>query len=455
MSARERSGLERVLSIVTELRPGEGITALLLALNVFVLLTAYYVIKPVREALILAMESGAQYKSYMSAGIALGLLVVVPMYSRYASRVRRNRLVVGVTLFFVSHLAIFYVASQFTWTQSFLGLLFYLWVGIFNMMVVAQFWAFANDVYAEAEGKRIFPLIGLGASIGAAIGSFVSGQLIRVLGTYPMLLVAGLLLSGCALLTHVVHVRESGRPNSAYGVEEEKTDAKPSAPKGAFAMVLSSRYLILLALFSFIFTFVNTNGEFMLSLLISNTADGLVEAGKIAADAKGQYIGAQYSDFFFYVNILGVLMQMLVVSRLVKYFGLGPSFFILPVIAFLDATAVAILPILTILYVGKILENATDYSLNNTLRNMLWLPTTREMKYRAKQAVDTFCVRMGDVSSAVLVFLGSNLLAFDVRSYALSNVALVGVWLALAWFIVREYHRMTGEKQANSPLMEH
>jgi AAA family ATP:ADP antiporter len=113
----------------------------------------------------------------------------------------------------------------------------------------------------------------------------------------------------------------------------------------------------------------------------------------------------------------------------------------LPVISLSSALCVAFAPVLGVIFVGKLLENSTDYSLNNTLRQMLWLPTTREMKYKAKQAVDTFFVRMGDVASGGWVALAISVLGFGVRGFALGNVVLVGVWLWLAVAIVRAQGR--------------
>ena len=485
----DKSPLEAFLGIFTDVRAGEGPTALLLTLNVFLLLTAYYFIKPVREALVLAMESGAEYKSYMGGAIAIALLFAVPAYSRVASKLPRNRLVVGVTLFFVSHLVVFYVLSNIAAVrQGYFGLIFYLWVGIFNMMVVAQFWAFANDIYTEERGKRLFPLIGIGASVGAAAGSKIAEVLIEPLGVYQMLLLAGGLLAGCAVLTQIVHVRETRRAEAAPAADGEGAPAEPKDDSlekdksGAFKMVFQHRYLTLIAVFSLVFTFVNTNGEYMLGKLISaeaaeeaagqiSEADAKAwlqkgdneaiargyyadhkgdfegqgfEAARVPAAAKAlakertkKLIGTKFSSFFFYVNVLGVLLQALVVSRLVKYAGFKVSFFILPVIAFADALAMTIVPVLAVLRIGKTAENATDYSLNNTLRNMLWLPTTKAMKYKAKQAVDTFFVRMGDVSSALLVGLGA-LLSWQVRAFAISNLVLVVLWLAVAAAIIRE-----------------
>ena len=205
-----RSPLERALGIVTEVKAGEGVTALLLTFNVFLLLTAYYVIKPVREGLVLAMKSGAEYKSYLSAAIAVALLVAVPAYARVANRLPKNKLVAGVTLFFASHLVVFWGLSKIPSAEQNLGLVFYVWVGIFNMMVVAQFWAFANDLYTPEQGKRLFALVGIGASVGAALGAYVTSFLKDTLGLgiYELLLVSGVLLVGCAALTQMAHARE-------------------------------------------------------------------------------------------------------------------------------------------------------------------------------------------------------------------------------------------------------
>ena len=451
---KEKTWLERTLGLVTEVRSGEAGTALLLTANVFLLLTAYYVIKPVREGLILELESGAEYKSYMGGVIAISLLVLVPLYAKFASRVSRGKLVVGVTLFFATHLLLFYFGSFVPTIRANLGLVFYLWVGVFNMMLVAQFWAFANDIYNEESGKRLFPLVGIGASLGAALGSRVAGALAIPLGRYPLLVISAALLSVCAVLFYVVNRRES-QPNTEKATAVENAAALDAAPKaaedknsGAFALVWNHKYLRLLAAFSMVFTVVNTNGEFLLSKLFKATATEALAAGEITEAAIGDFITAQFGDFFFAVNVGGVLMQTFVVSRIVKYGGLRVAFFVLPLIALMGSLAFAVVPILMVLRSLKVMENATDYSLNNTVRNMLWLPTTKEMKYRAKQAVDTFFVRMGDVLSTVCVLVLSTWLGFELRAFAVVNGLIVVVWLVLAYAIVKENRRLSSSSGA-------
>src|SRR5438477_8557210 len=170
-------------------------------MNIFILLTAYYIIKPVREALILS-GPGAEIKSYAGAGQALLLLLIVPLYSLIASRVNRLRLINGVIAFFISNLVIFYLLGQM---KVPLGVVFFLWVGLFNMIVVAQFWSFANDVYTQEQGRRLFAIVGIGSSLGAIFGAQIAQWLFRPLGAYPMMLVTAALLGVCRILTNGVH----------------------------------------------------------------------------------------------------------------------------------------------------------------------------------------------------------------------------------------------------------
>lgn len=469
---QERTALEKALAVVTDVKPGEGLTAILLTLNVFLLLTAYYVIKPVREGLILAMEGGAEKKSYVSGAIAITLLFAVPAYGKVKDKVAKNKLVVGVTLFFASHLILFFLLSH-TPLKSELGLVFFTWVGVFNMMVVAQFWAFANDIYTQEQGKRLFAIVGIGASLGGAVGAYITRFLSKTLGlgVFPMLLVAAGILAVSAFISQTVHVREKRirEENDHLTAQKEKEEeAKEAAekkaeaqPQGGFTLVLRNRYLLLLAGFSLVFTIVDTNGEFILSSLAKEAAKAAAVAEHVPdaemADFVENHIASFYGSFFLWVNIIGLSIQTFLVSRIVKYGGLKVAFFVYPVIALVSSLNNVVTPhLVNVARIDayrptKTLENATDYSLNNTVRNMLWLPTTTEMKFKAKQVVDSFLVRMGDVGSAALVFVFARTLAWPVVRFSMINVVLVVIWLLLAVGIVRENAKLTDEKKDAPP----
>ncbi|HEU4724792.1 MAG TPA: translocase [Candidatus Eisenbacteria bacterium] len=490
---RKPSAVDRALRIFTDVRPGESGTALLLTLNVFLLLTAYYVIKPVREALILS-GGGAEVKSYAAAGQALLLLGAVPLYSSLAGRLPRRRLINIVTLFFTGCLVAFYLLAQLKLP---LGVVFFLWVGIFNLMVVAQFWSFANDVYTTDEGKRLFPIVAFGASAGAVLGSYMTGQLIGPLGVYQLLLVAAGLLVAGLVVTNSVDARERRRTEAARGLEES-TAALPAATKevrlesgefkladlrkelesskpgaapppaltpapapapsdgrlaaggNAFKLVLGNRYLLLIALLMLFLNWVNTTGEYILGRTVAKAAADAVAAGTAGGLDEKAFIGKFYSDFFSVVNLAGLLLQLFAVSRILKFAGVRVAILVLPAIALVGYGILAFVPILAAVRWAKTAENATDYSLQNTVRNVLFLPTTREEKYKAKQAIDSFFVRAGDVLSAGLVFVGTSLLPLQTQQFAVVNLALVVVWLALAVMIGREYKRVSAEAAATA-----
>lgn len=443
-----RTTLEVALSVITEIRSGEGINALLMTLNIFLQLSAYYLIKPVQKALFL-QSFGAEHESYMSAAIAVSLLLIVPTYARLINRFPPTRVVVGVTLFFASHLVLFYGASHIDAARSFLGLAFYVWVGVFSMMIMAQFWAFANDLYTGEQGKRVFALLGVGASLGAVCGSQLTTLLVGSLGeqsVYLLLLPSAGLLFLCACISHVVCRRMRGsaiRPTATSAPRPAIASAKRQRTSSAFQMVFKHRYLRLIAALSLVFTVVNTNGEYLLSRLIVDSAIAAREAGTLGGLTTAAFVGLAFARFFFWVNVLGVILQTFVVSRLVKFGGVRMTLLFLPTIALFGAVAFLAFPVLAVLKFAKTAENASDYSVNNTVRHILWLPTTTEMKYQAKQAVDTFFVRMGDVCSAVLVFVFVDFLQLGPRMMAISSAALVSVWLLLALGIARENRLLT------------
>ena len=443
--ARRKNLLERVLSPFTEVHAGEGVSAILLATNVFYLLAFYSVLKIVRDTLILD-EAGAVAASYSAAGQAILMLLFVPAYSAFASRVNRVWLISGVTLFFASHLLIFYALGTAGVRVS---VAFYLWIGVFNMVAVAQFWAFANDLYSPERGKRLFPLVGVGASLGAVVGSGITSLVFGNIGPYTLMLIAAAGLLVPVALTVWVHRREVNRERSNVDGRADDHRAahveaaeQPLEKAGGFQLVLRQRYLLLIATMVLLFSLVNTLGGFILNSMIASEAANRVAAG--AASDERALIGTMVGRIQTSVNLLAFLLQAFVVSRVFKYAGVRAALFILPTIALGGYSLIALLPVFTIVSWIKILENSTDYSLQNTTRHALFLPTSREAKYKAKQAIDSFFVRAGDLLQAVIVFAGTAL-AFTTQHYALVNVAFVALWLLAAIGIAREHRRLMAQ----------
>jgi AAA family ATP:ADP antiporter len=439
-----RGPLERFLRLFTEVRDGEGLQLVLLALNVFLILTAYYVMKPVREALILDQPGGAELKSYAYAAQAVLLVILVPLYGALATHLPRRRLINVVTAFFIACLPAFYMLAQ---EKAPIGFVFFLWIGVFSLMVIAQFWAYANDIYTPEAGKRLFAVIAFGASSGAVFGAWLSGKLIRAIGVHPLLLAAATILAVSLILFNFIDLRgQAARERRAVAAEEDV----PIGDGNAFALVLRNRYLLLVALVIFLLNWVNSAGEYILSSIVKQAADADVAAGTLSAGEEGRFIGAFFADYFQVVNITGMLLQLFVVSRVVKYLGVPVALCILPIVSLGSYTLAALIPSLAVVRWAKTAENSVDYSLMNTVRQMLFLPTTREEKYKAKQVIDSFVVRAGDVLSALTVYLATHMFALSVSQFAWINVALVLVWLVLAVLTGREFKRRAAARRGHA-----
>ena len=438
---------DRLLGVFTEVHPGEGARAVTMLVNIFLILVCYYIIKTVREPLILTTDvpdwlkalgiSGpAEVKTYAAAGQALVLMGFVPAYSWFASRVDRMKLVFGVTAFFVANIVVFALAVHAG--VDHIGVFFYVWVGLFSLSIIAQFWSYANDIYTKDAGSRLFPIIGVGMTAGSPVGAWIAERMFHAhLSPHLMLYLAAALLLTTAGLYLVVN-------RSGAGASQAAAAKARIGGRSAFSLVFSSRYIGLIAVLLIVLNIVNTVGEYILShMVVAHAAEA------VAADPsfdKNAYIGAFYGSYFLWVNIAAVVLQILVAPRLIKRFGLAGVLFALPFIALGAYGFVALGATIAIVRWAKTAENSTDYSVMNTAKQLLWLPTSREEKYKAKQAVDSFFVRLGDMAAAFVVFAGTSWLALEARGFAIVNVAFVILWLAIAVVVVRENRRLSASK---------
>jgi len=499
--------LDRLLSPFAEVRRGEGARALLLLVDLFLLLLAYYVIKTVREPLVLASGS-AELKTYASAGQALVLMGFVPAYSWIASRVSRERLLVVVGGFFLACIGAFYgpamqaanvadamrdaehaaeqVVEQTAVVGSVLapdealadaieaderaveasgdeaaddeeaadegstveaadflslGFLFYVWVGIFSVAMIAQFWSLANDLYTTGQGERLFGLIGVGATGGAFAGSALSKALLDGGMRVPSLMLIAAAFFAVHLVLSVV-ISRSATADAAKDANREVPEALDGG--NGFALVVQNPYIRLVAVLLILLNLVNTMGEYILGEYVVAAAAAAVEAGE--ATDMGAFIGSFYAGFFLWVNIAAVAMQALLVSRLVKWFGIRGVVFALPFVALGAWGAVALGAGFVVTRVLKSAENATDYSVMNTAKAMLWLPLSRAEKYKAKQAVDTFFVRLGDVFAAAVVAVGLSSLGLGLRGFAVVNLVVIVAWIGVAVVLTRRYLTLNGDR---------
>ena len=433
---RPKNFIERALSIFADVRAGEGTTTLLLTVNVFLVLAGYSVMKPARDGLILT-EGGAELASYSAAAQAVLLMGVVPLYGWLGTKFVRIRLIGIVTAFFGTALVGFYLGGMAGLRE---GFAFYIFIGLLNVFMVSQFWQFANDLFTEGQGRRLFPLIGVGQSLGAWIGAAAVSPLVQGLNytPYTLMLIGAAVLVIAFSATLMANTIETSKGDQ----EIHKAAQEPLGPEGGFELIARDRYLLWIAVLIVLLNVVNTTGGYILNRLIVGEAAARFGSDASAVAESRQFITAFSGSIIAAVNLVGLLLQLFVTARVIRWIGIRGALFILPVIALVNYSLIAVLPILAVVRVGKILENSTDYSIQNTLRQALFLPTSREAKYKAKAAIDTFFTRSGDVVSAGVVALGQ-VTALSVSAFAWFSVLLTIAWLWVARQIAKEHRRRT------------
>jgi AAA family ATP:ADP antiporter len=440
------SASERFLSLFTTLRPGEGRSALLLGAQSFVIMFAYYLLKVIRDPLILA-EGNPELKAYTNAMQAVILMLVVPLFARVYQRQAANQakhiLVQRILLFFVSNMLLFGLAYNAGWR---IAIAYYVWLGIFSVMAVALFWSFAADLYNVKSGQRLFPVIAAAASAGAYLGASFAGQWDPLVGhDGTIYTAAALLLLPCwlsSLVEPVVPLGSGGKP-AAADIEDENS----SLAEG-FLVVLRSRYLVLIAAFVIIMNLINTNGEYILSAFVAQAADASFGLPQLAAE-RDAFITRFYSSYFAWFNLLGFVIQLFLVARIFDRVGLRGAILILPALMLLSYSAMLIFPLLAVVRVAMIAENSLSYSLQNTARHALFLPVSRKEKYVGKHCIDTFFFRFGDLLSAGAVFVGSGLLGLQLSGFVIANIGLAAGLLWISWVIGKRNHDVVKSQHTN------
>ncbi len=476
MSASSPASLtlvERFLRLFTDIRPGEGRVALLMFVNVFLILWAYYLIKPLREGWIMVSAIAGmeqmEVKAYTSFAQTLLLVAVIAGYSRLVTRWPRGKLITRVTLFCMSNLVLFWFLQPnfFFRNLPWMGIAFFLWVGMFGVFVVAQFWAFAADIYTDDEGRRLIPMVAIGATAGAAFGSqltkfLVEGDLADLLArigfeplaalvrqylvTESLLLVALVPLGVSILLTHSVD-RMRGSPGPPPAAEKDSL-------LGGVSLVFATRFLLGVAIVTVLVNWVNTNGENLLTRVVDEdlvkraAAAGLIGKEELLKFRRDETT-AFYADFYGWVNYSALILQAFVASRLLKYGGFGAILLLLPVVALISYTTLTVVSMLVVAQMlpvvraMKIAENSTDYSINNTARSVLWLPVSSELKFKGKPAIDTVFARVGDGMAALTVLIGARAMGLSTSLLFAINIPLVLIWIVYSLIVVREHRALT------------
>ncbi len=447
---------ERVLRLFADIRPREGATSLMLVTKIFLILLAFYLIKPVREGWLAITEIGdltkLEIKAYSAFAQSLLLLAILPVYARLAAKWTRHDLILRVGAAFGVILVGFWLTQPglLLGKTPVFGILFYLFVGIFSVTLVAQFWAFSSDVYGAERGARLFPLIAIGATLGATLGSWIGQKLISIatIDAFDLILVALVPLAASLGLAVVTDRRGTYGDPSTWTTDRWQEPAAPAA-QGPFRLIFKHRYLSATAAMIMVFTWVVTSGDNILFGIVQSTlADNLAE---LRDDPRAFELAIQestatfYSDLYFWINLITLILQAFVVSRILKAGGMQALLYTTPFISLVAYASMAFVPLIGLIKFLKVAENSSTLSIHNTARHMLWLPTSKEMLYQAKPTVDTLFVRLGDGMAAATILIGTRVFQLGNTGFVVINIVLVLVWIGLSMYLQREHARWSRE----------
>lgn len=391
--------------------PPERPAFLLSLACLFALLAAYYVLKPIRGQ-ILQTRIGVDRKGLAILATAAYVALQAHVYGAAASRARARDLVVG-TFALVVLLLFAFLALLERVRGSWVGFAFYAWVSGMSLLVISQFWSIATDVFTHEQGARLFGFIGVGAVLGSLTGNLTVVTFGHRLGTSGLLCVAAAWLA--IGLTCALGLLARRAPRPVAPLREPIQDAR-----GPAALVLRSPYLIGIAAMSLLLNLVNTSNEWLFDKVVSSAA------------LSSSELQIFYGRYMLDQNLLTLGLQLVVTSRLQRRIGAGTALFALPLVSVIGGLAFFVAPTLDVARALKVAENATDYSIHASSRELLYVPVTARERYGAKNFNDTFVVRAGDALAAAGVILAADVLGPRAVPRDLGALAVVGAILAVA-----------------------
>ncbi|TQV71044.1 hypothetical protein FLL45_22215 [Aliikangiella marina] len=439
---------EKLLSVATRIRPGEGPSTWMLIGNAFFLLYSHYLLKVVRETLILTNGS-AMDKSLANAisALTIGFVVFVYgiFYKHYQDKSHRYGLTVMVNGFFFVNILIFLGLIAIDIKTP---MVFYVWQSIYGVLLVSHFWSYCADLMNQKTGQRLFPPIMIGATLGAWFGSLSADWVYGQAGINSVLFAAVICLVGATYLSMRAELKLPEESKN-HKIDVEDQEEHISALEG-FRLIFSKKYLIYVAAFVLLMNWINTTGEFIFASYVKDTAAAIAATSPNLSEAD--LITRYYSTYYTWVSSLGFLLQTFLVARLFRWIGIKGSVLILPVVMILGYGLLALVPIFIVAFLTMIAENSASYSIANTTRNALYLPLDRDDKYLAKTTIDTFVWRLGDLLQFGVIYVGLNSFNWETMEFVWLNLALSALMLLICYKISKTYGRDYEDSQTgNAP----
>ncbi len=405
-----------------QVRPDEGYRVVLTFLYFFLVITAYYLIKPVSRSLVLGW--GSRMVPYMDLVCAIVMGPIVTLFARCVDRIEKPRLVSYAFWTIISVILGFWVllSQPHAWVTG----AFYVWVSICSVLMVTLFWLVANDLYRPREAKRLFGLVGSGGILGGMVGSGIAASWAHLVGTRHLLLISAGVLMICWLIVQRLwalapdHAADLATPHPS-------THTWFSSVKGFVALLLHSRYLRLLVILVGINKLVAT--------LVYYQLNPFIEHAFPAMDQRTQFIGR----YLVWMNFVAFVIQFFLTSWVLRRWGLSRALLVLPCGLLIGTSCLSLIPALGVAAVTELFDGSLNYSLQQTTKEVLYLPIDRSIRYKIKPFIDMVVFRFGKGIAAILGIVLLDQLGVSARALNIVIIPLLVIWLCVAVWLSRDY----------------
>ena len=401
-------------------------------LFVVVLMSAYYILRPVRDAMASDWsDAEVSWLWTLNFFISTG---VVALYGAAVSRFRFKLLVPATYGIFAASFVSFYVLGSFFADRTLIDKSFYVWVSVFSLFHISVFWSFMSELFSKEQSGRLFGVIAAGASVGGLVGPTVPAFFSASLGTDNLMLIASvMLLLTIPIIFHLQALKLTA-PDDHVLPTTTTTRAIGGNPLAGFKAFFSNPYLLCIGLFIFLYTGISSFVYFELKNLLSE----LTRPERTAIWAQMDLA----------VNILSISTGLLVTGRIVSKFGMPVTIALVPVLICIGLLVLAISPLLGAVVVLQIVRRAGNYAVTRPAREMLFTRVDRETRFKAKPVIDVVAYRGGDMLMAWL-FTGLT----QGLGLGLAAVAVVGAGIAALWSLVGIYLGRWFERDDLEPNM--
>ncbi|UCC24881.1 MAG: hypothetical protein JSU98_14280 [Gemmatimonadales bacterium] len=407
----------------------------------FCILLSYYILRPVRDEISSADRGNLQY---LWTAVFFVMLLAVPLYSAAVSRFSRGVFIPLANRFFAANILAFFgvlMAFDSPEARTWIDRVFYVWVSVFALFVVTVFWGFIADLYRNRQGKRVFGFIAMGSSVGGLTGSYLVTQIGDAVPVFYLLLISVVPLEIAAWLAWWLH-RYSGREGTS--LRPEGPERVPGTALSGIGVVFRSPYLRGIAVFLAIMTFANTVLYFQQAELIG-----------VAIPDRGERT-AFYAQIDFWTNLLTLLGQAFLAAHVIRWFGVGRTLAVLPILCVLGFLALGLgwsrldlSQLLVVFVVLQVLARSSRYAITRPAREVLFTVVGREERYKSKAFIDAAVYRGGDLVSG-WIYTGLAALGLAVGGISLVSLPVLGIWAVVGLSLGRRQEELAAAEEARS-----